>query len=279
MSDRVNNLTIPISEVRPLVLEAFKGSPQTQYRLICNAVASIAVEMRIAPNPRGQSDVLGGNFELNSHDEDRVREIIWNLVVERVVTIGNAKEPAWPFLSLTEYGSQVVNSVEPIPHDPSGYLRRTRELIPNIDPIIIIYLEESLSTYNINALLSSTIALGCASEKALLLLIDSYTNAIEDPNRKERFIIKTNGKMIKHKFEVFSSNITNLIGDMPTDVSDGLNTVLLGVFEMIRNNRNDAGHPTGKSISREHVFANLQVFIPYCRKIYKLIDYFDNNRI
>jgi len=276
MSDRVNNLNIPISEVRPLVLEAFQRSPQTQYRSICNAVALIAVEKGIVPNPRGQSGVSGGDFELCSHNENWVREIIWNLVIEKVVTIGNTNDPAWPCLSLTEYGLQVVNSVEPIPHDPSGYLRRIRELIPNIDSIILIYLEESLSTYNINALLSSTIALGCASEKALLLLIDSYTNTIKDPNRKISFVNKTNGRMIKQQFDNFSRSISNLVGDMPPEVSDGLNTVLLGVFEMIRNNRNDAGHPTGKSIPRDHVFANLQVFIPYCQKIYKLIDYFDN---
>lgn len=280
MSDRVNNINMPLSELRPLVLEAFKRSPQTQYIGLCNEVATIAVEKGVVPNPRGNTIVYGGSFCLSGGDENRVREIIWNLVVERVVTIGmNNSNPAWPWLSLTEYGLEVVNSTEPVPHDPAGYLKRIKDNIPNIDPIILIYLEESLYTYNINALLSSTIALGCASEKALLLLIDSYANAIQDTGRKAKFINDTKGKMIKRQFEEFSKCITNLVGNMPNNISDGLNTVLLGVFEMIRNNRNDAGHPTGKSIPKEYVYANLQVFIPYCHKIYQLIEYFDNNPI
>ncbi len=276
----INNLNMPLSELSPLVLEAFKRSPQTQYLGLCNMVASIAVEKGFVPNPQGNAIVYGGSFSLSGRDEDRVREIIWNLIVERVVTIGmNNSNPAWPWLSLTEYGLEVVNSTEPVPHDPTGYLKRIKDTIPNIDPIILVYLEESLYTYNINALLSSTIALGCASEKALLLLIDSYANAIQDAGRKTKFINDTKGRMIKRQFEEFSKCLTNLIGNMPSNISDGLNTVLLGVFEMIRNNRNDAGHPTGKSIPKEYVFANLQVFISYCQKIYQLIEYLGNNPI
>jgi hypothetical protein len=280
MSNRINNLNLSLNELKPLVLEAFKRSPQTQYLSLCNNVASIAVEKRFVTIPQGNSIVYDGSFCLSGRDEDRVREIIWNLVVERVVTIGmNNSNTAWPWLSLTEYGIDVVNSTEPVPHDPTGYLKRVKESIPNIDQIILVYLEESLNTYNINALLSSTIALGCASEKALLLLIDSYTNSIQDTGRKTKFINDTKGRMIKRQFEEFSKCITNLVGNMPNNISDGLNTVLLGVFEMIRNNRNDAGHPTGKSIPKEFVYANLQVFIPYCQKIYQLIEYFNNNPI
>lgn len=280
MGDRVAELGIPLNELRQLVLEAFKRSPQTQYLSLCNLVAAIAVEKNIVPNPRGQSHVVGGYFELGRIDGNSVREIVWSLVVERVVTIGiDTGNAAWPFLSLTEYGSEVVNSTEPIPHDPTGYLLRIRTQIPRIDPIILIYLEESLLTYNINALLSSTVALGCASEKALLLLIEAYSNAIQDPGRKENFVNKTEGKVIKRQFDEFNKCLTNLIGNMHADISDGLNTVLLGVFEMIRNNRNDAGHPTGKSIPRDYVYANLQVFIPYCQKVYQLIDYFNDNPI
>lgn len=144
-----------LSELRPLVLEAFKKNPKAQYLGLCNEVASIAVEKGFVPNPRGSAFVIGGSFCLSGRDEDRVREIIWNLVIERVVTIGiNSSNPSWPFLSLTTYGLMVVDSTEPTPHDPTGYLKRIRTCIPNIDSIILAYLEESLFTYNINALLS-----------------------------------------------------------------------------------------------------------------------------
>jgi hypothetical protein len=274
------DLNMSLNELRPLVLESFKRNPNTQYLNICNAVASIAIEKGYISNPQGGTFGFGGSVPLSGKDEDNVREIIWNLIIERVVTIGmNSSNTNWPWLSLTKYGLEVAGSAEPVPHDPTGYLKRIKQVIPQIDPIILTYLEESLNTYNINALLSSTIALGCASEKALLLLIDSYANAIQETRKKAKFINETKGRMIKRQFDEFSKCITTIIGNMPRDISDGLNTVLLGIFEMIRNNRNDAGHPTGKSIPKEYAFANLQVFIPYCQKIYQLIEYFDNNPV
>lgn len=89
------------------------------------------------------------------------------------------------------------------------------------------YLEESIKTYNINALLSSTITLGCASEKALLLLIESYKNAIQDDGKQKKFAQKTEGRMIKRQFDEFTKCLTTIIGNMPTNISDGLNNVLL----------------------------------------------------
>ena len=279
MSDRIQSLNLTLDEVRALVLEALKKSPSTQYVNLCCAVAAVAVEKNIVPNPHGPG-YFGGFIYLQPQDQEKVREIIWNLVVENVLTIGSdSSNPAWPWLKLTEYGRKVVNSTVPVPHDPSGYLDRIHSEIPNLDSVILSYLEESLRTYNINALLSSTITLGCASEKALLLVIEAYKNAIQDVGRRTKFQNNTAGRMIKRQFDEFTKCITNLIGSIPADISDGLNTVLLGVFEMIRNNRNDAGHPTGRSIPKEHVFANLQVFIPYCKKIYQLIDYFNANPI
>jgi hypothetical protein len=39
---------------------------------------------------------------------------------------------------------------------------------------------------------------------------------------------------------------------------------------VIRNFRNQAGHPTGTIISREQAYILLQLFIPYAKKLYQL---------
>ena len=62
-------------------------------------------------------------------------------------------------------------------------------------------------------------------------------------------------------------------------VADDLDIQLDGVFNLIRNTRNDAGHPTSTNIDRRLAYANLQLFIPYCSRIYNLIAYFNNNAI
>jgi len=55
--------------------------------------------------------------------------------------------------------------------------------------VILTYLEESLRTFRIGCLLSSTTTIGCASEKALILLFDAYgdalTGSMQDKYRKE----------------------------------------------------------------------------------------------
>ncbi|WP_299739139.1 hypothetical protein [uncultured Rossellomorea sp.] len=278
--ETVPTLNLSLDEMRLLVLEAFKTENQTQYLSVCRLVANIAVNKGFITNLSKGSYNYGGSFQLSSVDQDKVREIIWYLVFERVITIGiNADNASWPWLKLTDYGIEVVNSEAPIPHDPSGYLERIKLYIPEIDQIILTYLEESLKTYNIGALLSSTITLGCASERALLILIDAFSNFFQESDRKEKFIKETQGKVIKRQFDHFYKNLNGVKGKLPGDITDGLDTMLLGIFEMIRNYRNDAGHPSGTKVSRDQVYANLQVFIAYCKKIYQLKHYFTHNKI
>jgi hypothetical protein len=236
----------------------------------------MAVTRQIVPKPPSEFSVgPGGLYTLGEQDGETVREIVWDLIVARVLTIGmNDANPNWPWLKVTAYGKEVINSETPVPHDPSGYLGRVREEIPKIDLVIFTYLEESIRTYSIGAYLSASVMLGCASEKALLLLIDSYINSIKDTRSQESFRSKVEGRMIKRQYDEFSKALSAQIGKLPNELSDNLQTILFGVFDMIRNNRNEAGHPSGKVVKKEQIFAYLQVFIEYCKRIYGLMNYY-----
>jgi hypothetical protein len=120
--------------------------------------------------------------------------------------------------------------------------------VPALDPVIITYLTESLRTFRIGAMLSSTITLGCASEKAPLLLIKAYRDSLPKASR-EKFESHTNGRMIKRQFEELRKMINgDLRGRLPPDLEDGLDVELNAIFDFIRNQRNDAGHRTGKMV-------------------------------
>lgn len=139
-------------------------------------------------------------------------------------------------------------------------------------------MDESINTYNINKLLSATIALGCASEKSLLLLIEAYIKTFNKTEIAQRFEQKIKNRMIKIQFEEFQKDFKRIVGYLPKELTDNYENVLLGVFEMFRNQRNFAGHPTGHTIDKEMLFANLQVFVVYCKRIYGLIDFFQINK-
>jgi hypothetical protein len=62
--------------------------------------------------------------------------------------------------------------------------------------------------------------------------------------------------------------------DLPKENLEDLDTNLDSIVALIRNYRNESGHPSGKVLSREQCYVNLQLFIPCCKKIYELIDFF-----
>jgi hypothetical protein len=105
----------------------------------------------------------------------------------------------------------------------------------------------------------------------LLLLIAAYAAALPDSMR-EKFVKNTEGRMIKRQFDEFRKMLDgHLKGRMPADLADGLDITLNAIFEMIRTQRNDSGHPTGKDVPRDQVYASLVVFPTYLKKVYDLI--------
>src|SRR5262249_7226244 len=90
----------------------------------------------------------------------------------------------------------------------------------------------------------------------------------------ERFLKATESKMIKQQFEEFERRLQDhLKGLLDRDLRADLETRLSGIFSMIREVRNEAGHPTGCTVSREVCYANLMVFPTYLRKVYDLIEW------
>ena len=53
-------------------------------------------------------------------------------------------------------------------------------------------------------------------------------------------------------------------------VADGLDLTLNAVTDLLRVSRNDAGHPTGRSIDRDDCFIHLRMFVRYTHKLYLL---------
>jgi hypothetical protein len=61
---------------------------------------------------------------------------------------------------------------------------------------------------------------------------------------------------------------------LPQPMRADLDTNFAGISAVIRSFRNESGHPTENIISREQCYVLLQMFVPYCKQIYQLIDEF-----
>lgn len=277
----VNILELNNEELRSLVLDTLRDNKKTQIVSFNNSVANNALAKGLLKKDT-RNIYSNGNVHLEKNDIARVQNILWDLIIEGIIRPGLAdgNNNDFPFFHVTEKGESILSSETVTPYDPDSYIKQLSKDIDNIDDIVIKYLEESLNTFRIGCYLSSTIALGCASEKAFLLLIESFKNAMNNHDSREKFSKAVEGKTIKRQYDEFMKYYNSTFKSrLNGDLREGFDTTVLGVFEMIRMNRNDAGHPTGKQIERDILYSNIIVFRSYIKKIYQLINWLTVNSI
>lgn len=274
------DLKVSYEGMRSLVVAVLARKDTWQIAELSESVAATAVERGLAESAGAWGSRPGRGPRLSARDYARAQSVFWDLLIEGVVRPGlhDGMNNDLPFFHVTDYGKEAVKGGAASPYDPDGFLRRLAADVPALDPVILTYLTEALHTFRISCLLSSVIALGCASEKAFLLLVKSYGDALQG-SAQAKFRKDTEGRLIKRQFDEFQSRLGgHLRAKLPGDVEADLDVTLSGVFTLFRNLRNEAGHPTGRSVEREQTYANLLVFPSYLKKTYQVIEWLDANK-
>jgi len=266
-------LAISYGELRSLVIEYLAESrddPTLQFNSLRDGVGRIAAKRELLdPNQP----------ELSPADVCLGCDIVWDLIIEGVIRPGDSRNspPSPHHFHVTERGRELLAHGSLSPYDPDGYLKRLDSDVPDLDPIIRTYLVESLQTFRIGSFLSSTITLGCASECAILNLVEAYVAALPKTHG-DSLKKKTQGKMIKTQFDEFAKSAKDhLKSPVPLDLRERLEPGINSIFGMYRVNRNEAGHPTGKQLSRDEANANLILFNHYIKNVYALMRWLKDN--
>ena len=211
---------------------------------------------------------------------DDFHELIWKLVTEGLIFLF----PQWNNdyvisdfkLKLTDAGRQYLESDgEFRPEDPEGYLDLLDKKIPTLDMIVRKYMEEALFSYRSNCMLATAVMLGCASEKSILLLGEAYiagrssssSGSFEKEFLNPRSVISRKISALKGKIELIAKE---LVSELNRDVMGALN----GMADVIRHTRNEAGHPSGVSLSRNDIRMNLTIAAHYLETINLICEYF-----
>jgi hypothetical protein len=227
----------------------------------------------------------GEGIELDATDFLRIEQIIHELYVAGIFVPGvkpranlttQSGTLIFPHYHVTEYGARVLSDTEYQPYDPDGYLARIKTQMPSVDPVIIRYLEECLSCFRGNLLLAAATMLGCAAERAILLLVEAFGRSLSELAEKQKYEKETEPFIISRKWKALWKRLAPLALGLPNGLGDDLGTILERVFDIIRTTRNDAGHPTGKTIEKETVHANLLLFPIFCKRVYGLIQHFSS---
>ena len=156
-------------------------------------------------------------------------------------------------------------------HDVSEYERRITKEIPKIDPVTLLYLKEGLQAFRSGCVLSATVMLGVATEHTFLLLMETID---QSPTHKAAFASVSKEWSILNKVNKFRRVLEQQAKTLSPECKEDLDTNFAGILSIIRNFRNQSGHPSGKIIDREQAYILLQLFPPYCKKMYQLRDFF-----
>lgn len=269
-------------DIRRIVLSVIKKNDFSQYSHIESQVANVLLNQNLINKTNNYSTTSSyGTISLSASDSDKVNQVVWDLIIERILTIGhNGCNDSWPFLRLTEQGKRVIESGDTIfVYDIDGMLKKLKTTIPDVDPIIVNYFSECLNTYRIDALLASSVMLGCATEKAITLLYDAYANWVKNKFSEKEYqnLEKCQSKVISKKFDTLTNSIKSHTNDIDDALIEDFDLFVNALFAIIRKNRNEAGHPTGKRVDRDELRSMIYVFTNHCKKIYEYIDYFSKN--
>lgn len=269
-------MALKLEELRGLLLQALRKAGWNQVTDLEIAIGNLKAGMQGLSQPH-RGYISDGRGYLERGEKTLIHELVWTFILQGILVPGlDDSNQGWPFLRLTDYGQRCVQDHQLLPHDPDGYLNDVRSAIPSADPVILEYLSEALQCYLRDLNRAASVMLGAASEKAVLLLIDSYVAAIADPTKRTQSknqIEKANS--IFRKFEIFEKGFAQVKVGLPRHLTDNVDSLLRGIFDLIRNTRNDAGHPaSGIAISRDTNYSHLRLFVPYCKRIYELMGWF-----
>ena len=169
-----------------------------------------------------------------------------------------------------------------LPFEIDKMAQTLREKVPECDPVIIRFIEESVQAIKSNCLLSSAFMLGAASEKAIYNLIDTYGSCIVDDDNRAKFQERcSKSRIITHKWDEFKKSYAGC-KSKPTDpvLCQDLDTLLGNIFHFSRITRNEVGHPQlVPDLDKGVILANIGNFVQYIGRVYSLISHFGDKKV
>lgn len=273
--------------LRALMLEVLNRKPETQINSAIDNVERLVAERDLFPS-LDDCRRLAVDYhyyqekQLNPIDKVTINEIIWDLILERIVTPGiDASNPNLPFFRLTKFGQDYISQSDPHYYDPQGYMEFLRGIVHNLDPVIEQYIFESLNCFRQRLFFASAVMIGAAAEKATLLLLEAIANSLSNPSSKRKATQLLDRPNLPEIFDTIRRTIDPLIKakTIPYSVHQGCTEHLMSLFEMIRVQRNDAIHPVTGQVDRAKVFLSLQTMPAALESINRLIEWFGSNSI
>jgi len=266
-------------EIRAVALDLLAAREKasyglTQYQNLMVGIGEV-LQRREGPSSRGTGPQVfgGGDAQLSRKDREVFLEVFWGLFREGVITLGmDDSNRQFPFFRVSEFGRRLLEHQQAyFFHDVTTYEKVVRTEVPAIDDVTVLYLKEAMQAFRSGCILAATVMLGVATEHTFLLLMDKID---QNHSHAQTFASVGQQRTILQKVNKFKNILDQQSKALPPEIKEDLDTHFAGILSIIRNFRNQAGHPTGKIIDREQAYVLLQLFVPYCKKMYQLMDHY-----
>lgn len=261
-------------EVRAVVLDIIAGREKVEYSANQFQHLILGVAEVFARRDGKPTQGRPTQHDVSFADRELIGEIFWDLFLQRIITLGSeTSNPEYPWFRVSSQGKRILANQNPyVFHDVSSYTELIRKNVPHINDTTLLYLQEAMQSFRSGCLLAATVMLGVASEHSFFLLLEAAeANAAYGSHFKNALDQRT----VLQKFRKFKAALEqHVLSALSPELKEDLDVQFDGILSVIRTFRNDAGHPSGKIMEREQVYVLLQMFIPYCKKLYGLIDFF-----
>jgi len=209
-------------------------------------------------------------------------EVMWQFIVQGVIAVGleDANNLTLPWFHVTDYGRQVLEAERFIPHDPTGYVAELRSVTGPIQTAVAIaYVEESLRCFNAGCHMASVLLLGIAAESIFnelcLVVQTSLASSTEKGKVDSRLPVKGRHRWIVQKYLNLPDAVRR--GQLP----ESLDLTLTSLYELIRRQRNELGHPQPNppDLTREQAFVFFRLFPSFLGDLQAFADYCQRNSL
>jgi hypothetical protein len=266
-------------EIRSAALDILAGREKTVYAPSQYEHLKLGVgEVFAKRDGRIQPGSYGATYPLDRQDEEIFLELFWDLFRQGIITLGsNDSNREFPFFRVTQLGKHIAESQSAyFFHDVSSYERVIRAEVPSIHEVTLLYLKEAMQAFRSGCILSSTVMLGVATEHTFLLLLEVIEKSV---THKKTYLSVFQERTILQKINKFRNVLEQHLKALPSEIREDLDTHFAGILSVIRTFRNQSGHPSGKIMDREQTFVLLQLFIPYCKKLYQMMEFFRKGQL
>jgi hypothetical protein len=222
----------------------------------------------------GSGSQSGNRPSLTSGDSALFQEIFWDLFRQGVITLGlDDANDKYPFFRVSSFGERMLAHQDAyFFHDVSTYTKVIEDEIPAIDETTLTYLQEAMQAFKSGCILSSSVMIGVASEHTFDLLMQTIDG---NPAFDKTFVaVRKENSMLRRVTKFREIMEKKELAGLPHDLREDFDTNVGGIQALIRNFRNESGHPTGKIISREQQYVNLNLFVPYAKRMYQLMNHY-----